>query len=139
MSAMSNQPPSSPLPLEYLGAVQPVDLPPARQNLSFKIAIGCWLVPLLLGTSVFILWLVFRWHWLFAAGWGVIVVGTVSAGAGGICALILLCSRWSVSREPSREAVAPAVCLIFLLASNFVVAIILMMAVIRLANFHHGP
>jgi hypothetical protein len=77
---------------------------------------------------------------LFGVGWGIIIFGTILALIGAISALVLLSTRWASSRKRFRDAVMPAIILLFLLASNFVVAFVMMLAVFdRSPKFHHGP
>jgi hypothetical protein len=136
---MLDQPKISPPPLEYLGPVQPVALPPARDERTFKLAIVCWLLPLSFGIVTFLLWIFFRWDFLEMVGEWEIGVGTLLAILGGISALVLISSRWSRSGRQFREAVLPGLLLLFLLASNFVVALLLIITVVSEMDFHKGP
>jgi hypothetical protein len=130
----------SPVPLEYRTPADRVDLPLAWTQLSCRVGLVCWLCPLLLGVATFSTWLIFRWDALFGVGWGIIIFGTILALIGAISALVLLSTRWASSRKRFRDAVMPAIILLFLLASNFVVAFVMMLAVFdRSPKFHHGP
>jgi hypothetical protein len=137
---MSDDPAPIPVPLEYRGPVERLDLPPPWKLLSFRIAIVCWLLPLVAGVSTFLIWLIHRSEVLFGAGYIVILAGTGLAIIGGISSLVLLASRWATSRRRFHDAVMPAICLMLLIGSNFVVASVLIMEVInRLPPMHHGP
>jgi hypothetical protein len=91
-------------------------------NRFYKIALLCGFVPLLVGISIFLLWLVVRWRWLAVAGFFTICGGFLLFLAGVIA---LACFCWAEFRKPNanrrRLAFAVLGCA-GLLLSNFPVA-----------------
>lgn len=91
-------------------------------NLAYRTAIACGAAPLLIGVSIFLLWIITRWDWLMLAG-----VATLYGGVAAffIGALAIASFSWIASRSPggpqprqSRRILACGL----LLVSNFPVA-----------------
>jgi hypothetical protein len=59
-------------------------------NRAHRVAAVCGAAPLLLGTAIFVVWLVARWDWLMIAG-AVVLYGGLAIFATGVIALALSC------------------------------------------------
>ena len=44
-------------------------------NRALRVAVICGAIPLILGVTIFLTWLVFRWNWLELAGFILLYVG----------------------------------------------------------------
>jgi hypothetical protein len=108
--------------LEYRGPATREPLPQARKALSYRIGLFCWYVPLLVGILVFILFEATRSDFLLICGLFASLGGAAMAGVGAICVLVCVATRWRRANDKWKEAVSPALRLIALLGSNFVVA-----------------
>jgi hypothetical protein len=64
-------------------------------NRAYRIALFCGATPLIVGTSIFFLWLFTRWEWLKLAGAGALVAGALSCLAG----VVLLSWSYALARE----------------------------------------
>ncbi len=91
-------------------------------NRAYRVALICGALPLLVGVSIFLLWLITRWDWLMVAG-VCTLYGGVAVFLLGVLALARFC--WLASRPPDlprqrlwRSTLAGA----GLLLSNFPVA-----------------
>lgn len=91
-------------------------------NRAYRIALTCGATPLLIGASIFILWLITRWNWLMMAGIFTLY-GGVAVVLAGVLALARFC--WLAFRTPSyprrRLWLSTSVCASLLLL-NFPVA-----------------
>lgn len=86
---------------------------------TFRIALLCGLLPLLVGLSLFVLWIITRWDWLVVGGFVTLYGGLVSVLIGAI-ALARYC--WAAARiadPPRRNWVPSALACAALLLSNF--------------------
>ena len=61
-----------------------------NQSFPLRVALFCGICPLLLGVSIFLLWLATGWQWLMLAGIATIFCGTILV-ALGICSLAAYC------------------------------------------------
>ncbi len=98
---------------------------------AFRLVLACWLVPLVLGLAVFAAWYVTRAEPLEALGIGTILLGAGLATVGGL----LLVSFYKLALEEGRPrswAVQRVLLAIFLLGSNFLVALGLFFAAVDL-------
>ena len=73
----------------------------SNPNRLFRASLACGLGPLLLGTSIFLLYLLVRWRWLVAAGIATIFGGVLSFGFG-VVFLILYVGEVIQSRSDSK-------------------------------------
>lgn len=69
-------------------------------NRSLRLAIFCGAYPLCVGTSVFLLWLPWRWSWLVAAGIYNLYAGVAFTIVGG---LALGHAAWRYRRNPAEK------------------------------------
>lgn len=86
---------------------------------TFRIALLCGLLPLLVGVSLFVLWLITRWDWLMVGGFLTLYGGLASFLIGAI-ALTRYC--WAACRSanpPRRKWIPAALACAALLLSNF--------------------
>jgi hypothetical protein len=86
---------------------------------TFRVAVLSGLLPLLVGVSLFVLWIITRWDWLVAGGFVMLYGGLVSFLIGAIA---LACYCWAASRSadpPRRKWVPSALACAALLLSNF--------------------
>ena len=91
-------------------------------NRSHRVAAICGAAPLLLGTGIFLVWLVVRWDWLIIAG-GVVLYGGVAVFAVGVVALVRFCWVACHTRSvPRRRVWVSALGCAGLLLANFPVA-----------------
>jgi hypothetical protein len=88
-------------------------------NRPYRIALFCGATPLIVGTSIFVLWLFTRWEWLKLAGAGTLVAGALSCLAG----VVLLSWSYALARERPElthaQAILATLCGIALLLVNF--------------------
>ena len=101
-------------------------------NHAYRLALTCGAVPLLLGVSIFFLWVITRWDWLMMAG-----VATLYAGVAAffIGAFALACFCWLASRSadlPRRRNSNRVLACGLLLVSNFPVAVGIVAAAIAI-------
>lgn len=82
-------------------------------------AVVCGVAPLVVGTSIFLLWLVFEWEWLMGAGMLTIVGGTALVLAGGI----FLASHVWQGRNAGCVRSGPVIAVAALLMINFPAAL----------------
>lgn len=113
---MSNLPPTI---LDYRGPPDRQPLPPARRELTYRIGLLCWRIPLILGFLVFLIYLAARTDSLLICGFIVIVLGAGLTLVGGICALLFVISRWGRTDQKWKDAIAPALVLMVLLDRTF--------------------
>lgn len=73
-------------------------------NRAYRVALICGASPLLVGVSVFLLWLVTRWDWLMAAGM-LTLYGGVAIFLVGALALARFC--WLAFRSPDPRGRRP--------------------------------
>lgn len=66
---------------------------------AYRIALFCGALPLVVGVSIFLLWLITRWNWLMMAGLFTLY-GGVAISFIGIVSLALFC--WLAYRAPER-------------------------------------
>jgi hypothetical protein len=133
------QPPT----LEYTRARIVGPLPPVRRSPLVWFALGCWFLPLVAGVSIATAAARLRpyrsptsdytpnaadlrFEQLENWGLGIIIVGTVLFLAGAISVLTFVIRRWGSSARRWREISLPALVLVGLLLSNFVVAVLMM-------------
>ncbi|HEX5138280.1 MAG TPA: hypothetical protein VFY93_14995 [Planctomycetota bacterium] len=85
---------------------------------AYRAAIVCGLLPLVVGTSIFLLWVVTRWEWLMGAGLFALFFG-LALFAVGVLALARYC--WVALRmpEPPPRPWLKAALAAILLLSNF--------------------
>ncbi len=87
-------------------------------NRAYQIALACGLVPLVVGTSIFVLWLVTRWNWLIPTGMLTIAAGMVVVGTGLVALLrYVWISRDDASVKPRRRRLATLLCAALLLVN----------------------
>ena len=107
-----------------------------HMNKAYGIAIICGIFPLLLGISIFLLWLTTRWSWLILAGVFTIWSGVVIVFIGLIS---LLCFCWLNFRTPTlprRRLWFLTLGCAALLTSNFIVASGIITAVINVLFYN---
>lgn len=87
-------------------------------NHAYRIALTCGVTPLLVGVSIFLLWLIPRWEWLVIPG-AAAIYGGVAAFFVGAVALARVC--WLACRSPNiprkRHVLAILACIALLLAN----------------------
>ncbi len=129
--------PVHPVALGYVTAglamQQPVPLPPAWRTTPLRVVLVCWAVPLATGLIVFAGAMVsgqqhFEGPWV-RLGLLDLAIGTGLAGMGGIAILAFVAGRWQAAAGGSRWKLlfGPAVGAAVLLASNFGVAVLLVL------------
>ena len=79
-------------------------------------------VPILVGTAIFIMWLIFRTNELMFAGVVTIYAGLCSVFFGVICLAIHLRRNWLSSEVPGHRLAWQAIAVIGLFLANFVAA-----------------
>ncbi len=110
----------SPLDREPLiGSVRhPLNLPNSMDR-TFRVAVLSGLLPLLVGVSLFVLWIISRWDWLMVGGFVTLYGGLVSFLIGVVA---LTCYCWAACRSadpPRRKWIPSALACAALLLSNF--------------------
>lgn len=103
-------------------------------NRSYRVALFCGAFPLLVGVSIFVLWLVTRWNWLMVAGIGTLY-GGVAIVLVGVVALVRF--YWLATRAPglpSRQLWRSTVACSGLLLVNFPVALGITVASVAIAT-----
>ncbi len=110
--------------LEYFNATANRGVfPPAVRELSYRVALGCWFVPLALGLCNFGLWYVLRWQFLKTLGTAIIVAGFGAGAFSLVCAGYFALMRLRAGARIWREALGPAVVLFVLLVLSFILTI----------------
>ena len=87
-----------------------------------RIAWTAGAAPILVGTAIFVMWLIFRGDVLMAAGMITIYAGLASVMVGLICLAIYLWRNWRSTAVPRRRLVGQATVLTGLFLANFVAA-----------------
>jgi hypothetical protein len=103
-------------------------------NRAHGVATICGAMPLLLGTAIFVAWLVARWNWLMIAG-AVVLYGGLAVVAAGVTSLALSC--WMAFRTPGvprRRVWASTLSCGGLLLANFLAAGGIIWVVIAIAT-----
>src|SRR5262245_42704279 len=103
-------------------------------NRAHRAAIICGATPLLIGTAIFIVWVMTRWDWLMIAGAVILFAGLTIVAAGGIA---LAVSCWMAFRTPGvsrRHVCFSALNCAGLLLSNVLAARWIIVAVISIAT-----
>jgi hypothetical protein len=103
-------------------------------NRAYQVALACGVLPLLVGVSIFVLWVSTGWNWLVAAG-----IFTLYGGVGvflvGVIALVWYCRLALRTRGmPRRRVWLSTIGCAGLLFSNFPVAGGIIVAVIALGT-----
>ena len=91
-------------------------------NHAYRIALTCGVTPLLVGVTIFLLWLITRWDWLMIAG-AATLYGGVAAFFVGAAAVARMC--WLALRSPDvprRRHLRLILACSALLLANFAVA-----------------
>jgi len=86
---------------------------------TLRVAVLSGLLPLLIGVSLFVLWIITRWDWLMLAG-AILIYGGLASFVIGSIALVRYC--WAACRSadpPRRKWVPSALACAALLLSNF--------------------
>ena len=116
--------------------------PAARRTASLRLALTCWAVPLLVGVAIYAASEVVRatapagaqmlfqhgpatyepFRRLAYAGLLTIVGGTAATLLGVTAVAVFVATRWSAAVARTRQVIVPAVTVLVLLGSNFVVA-----------------
>ena len=103
-------------------------------NRAHRIASICGAMPLLLGTAIFVAWLVARWNWLMIAG-AVVLYGGLAVVAAGVIALALSCRMaFRTPGVPRRRVWVSTLSCAGLLLANFLTAGGIISAVIAMAT-----
>jgi hypothetical protein len=89
----------------------------------------CGLIPLITGTSIFLLWVVTRWDWLIAAGMLTIMAGIVASLFGIACLVASRLDRPAVEIGGSRRESRRRIIALLIILSNFPVAASIVVAV----------
>jgi hypothetical protein len=134
--------------LQYKTPSTPTQLPPAWRSSWFRIAVLCWLVPLVAGLVIFFWFQAIRppgysifqkvhpvppipaavGHQLVVlgdCGLVTLLVGTTLAVYGCISLIVFAMLRWGSAVDRWRQVVRPALAGVGLLLSNFAVAAVL--------------
>jgi hypothetical protein len=74
-------------------------------NRAYRIALFCGATPLIVGSSIFVLWFFARWEWLKLAGAGTLVAGALS----GLAGVALLSWSYAQAREQPELTHAQAI------------------------------
>lgn len=91
-------------------------------NGAYRVALICGTLPLLVGVSIFVLWLVTRWDWLTLAGFYTLFGGVVIFLVG-VVALACYCGQaFQAPNLPRRRLWLSTIACAGLLLSNFPVA-----------------
>jgi hypothetical protein len=99
---------------------------------SYRIALFCCLFPLVVGVSIFVLWLITHWPWLMIAGM-VTICGGVGFFVVGMFALAWFCRHeFRTPQMPRRRFWVATIACAGLLLSNFPIALGIIVAVYAL-------
>ena len=112
--------------LEYASPMR-TPLTPAWRTKCLRFVMAFWLIPLVVGTIIFLLAKVAGptgFDTYAGAGLITILGGTALASVGGLLILVFVGIRWSVADNRWREVIAPALLASALLLSNFGVAML---------------
>ena len=92
---------------------------PNSMDRTLRVAVLSGLLPLLIGVSLFLLWIITRWDWLMLAG-AIALYGGLASFVIGAIALVRYCWAACRSADPSRRNWVPAaVACAALLLMNF--------------------
>jgi hypothetical protein len=91
-------------------------------NRAYRNALLCGACPLVVGVTIFLLWLVTRWDWLILAGLCTIVGGVVAFLIGAFSLAIYFWFGWQTPELPRRKLWRSTLGCAGLLLSNFVAA-----------------
>lgn len=99
-------------------------------NRAYRVALVCGLLPILVGVSIFLLWLVMRWEWLIAAGIFTLYGGVALFFIGSVA---LACFCWFAFRSSDvsrKRLLFSTLGCAALLLSNFPIAARIVVAVV---------
>ncbi len=91
-------------------------------NRAYRNALLCGACPLVVGVTIFLLWLVTGWDWLMLAGLCTIFVGVLAFLTGAFSLAIYFYFGWQTPGFPRRKLWLSTLGCAGLLLSNFVVA-----------------
>ncbi len=114
----------SQIQLDYFNSAanRPV-FPPARKETSYRIALGCWLIPLALGFCNFLLWCITRSPFLKQVGIAIVASGGVAGAVSLFIAAYFLVARLRAGARIWKEAFQPALALFGLLVLSLLLTI----------------
>lgn len=95
---------------------------PASARCAYRVALACGALPLVAGTSIFLLWLVFRWEWLVNAGGVTIGIGSFLFVLGTIVLTGFSVQTRRCPELPRRRVRRMTIGAALLLLANFPVA-----------------
>jgi Na+/serine symporter len=117
------------VPRLHYAAAERVNFLESTKDPYLRLALACWLVPLLLGITIFVVWLFRRSESLELAGLFTIALGTVLAAIGALLVLVFVFFNVQKAGRPKQATLLPAVLLLVLIALNFAAADAILKAV----------
>ena len=108
-----------------------------RRFTPIRIALLCWVIPLGVGVTTFLLWLLTEAGALMAIGFVTLLAGALLAFVGSVMLVVHVVGRFEDPRPPMRRRIAQAFVVALLLLANFPIAYGIVQAVESINSSYH--
>jgi len=109
----------------YNSTANRVVFPPAQKETVYRVALGFWLIPLVVGVCNFLCWFILRWGFLKTFGQIIVATGFASGGVSLCCGGYFLIDRLRKRARLWSEALMPIIGLLFLLFFSLLLTVAL--------------